>query len=130
MFDGFLLSDIRILLLRLLVAAQLVRKSSILWTLGIPLVSNGQRIFVDFEQLADGRMILGRLWLSVILEPIIVRPLEVFELYPAVVFMTEQLQDGEDERLMALLGQVELDQLEDRMKLVAFRLGQQLSDCS
>ena len=52
--DGFLLADEGILLLGLLVAAQLVRKRGVLWTLGISFVPDGQGIFVDFEQPADG----------------------------------------------------------------------------
>ena len=73
-------------------------------------------------------MILGRFWLGVILEPVVVGALEVLKLDAAVVFVGEQLQDGEDERLVALLGQVELDQLEDRVQFVALGLRQQLGN--
>lgn len=54
-------------------------------------------------------MVFGGFRLCVILEPVVVGPLEVLKFNAAVVLMAEQLQNGEDEGLMALLWEVELD---------------------
>lgn len=105
-----------------------MRESCIFRTFGVSLISNGQGIFIDFQQLADSRMVFGGFRLCVILEPVVVGPLEVLKLDAAVVLVAEQFQDSEDEGLMTLFWQVELDQLEDRVQLVALRLREELGD--
>lgn len=80
-----------------------MRKSSVLRTFGVSLISDGQGIFIDFQQLADSRMVFGGFRLRIILEPVVVGPLEVLKLNAAVVLMAEKFKYSEDECLMALL---------------------------
>jgi hypothetical protein len=84
-----------------------------------------QRLLICFEQFAEWRVKLRFFRLSIVFQPIVVRSLEVLIFDSAIIFMTEHLQNGNDQSLVGLFRKIEFDDLEDWMQLIAITFGEE-----